>query len=204
MKPHPCRSISLFLVLAILIGSAAGLRAQSQTTALSDKVIPNVQLTDQDGHVVHFYTDLIKGKVVAINTIFTSCTTICPIMGARFASLSRMLANEDPSKVRLISISIDPETDTPKKLKAWSHQFGEISPNWTLLTGKESDVDTLLKALELFTADKQSHTPVIVVGVGGSANWSRVSALMPTAQIAKQVRARLASISTSAASRPGQ
>lgn len=201
MKHLHCRSISLLLALATLISSATELRAQSPA-ALSDKAIPNVQLTDQHSHVVHFYTDLVKGKVVAINTIFTSCTTICPLAGARFASLSRLLANEDPAKVRLISISIDPETDTPQKLDAWSHQFGEIGPNWTLLTGKQSDVDALLKALEIFTADKQSHTPVIVIGVGGSTEWSRASALMPAAQIAKQIRTRLASDSSRAASRP--
>ncbi|WP_263352897.1 SCO family protein [Acidicapsa acidisoli] len=196
-------NLSLFLAVVVLSGSAACLQGQNQTAALSDKLIPNVELIDQHGHTVHFYTDLVKGKVVAINTIFTTCTTICPLMGARFAKLSRLIQDADPSKVRLISISIDPLTDTPEKLDEWSHKFGNVGPAWTLLTGKKDDVDSLLKALEIFTADKQEHTPVVLIGVGGSTDWARASALLPPAKIADLIHARLASATTNhAAARP--
>lgn len=196
-------SFSLFIAVVVLFCAAPNLHGQNQTKALSDKLIPNVELTDQHGHTVHFYTDLVKGKVVAINTVFTTCTTICPLMGARFAKISRLLQNTDPSRVRLISISIDPLNDTPEKLDAWSHKFGDVGPDWTLLTGKKDDVDSLLKALEIFTADKQEHTPVVLIGVGGSTDWARASALSSPAQLADLIRARLASEPSSrAAARP--
>src|SRR5215471_11601011 len=80
--------------------------SENQPVAVSGLMIPDVELVDQSGKKVHFYSDLVKGKVVAINTIFTTCTTICPVMGANFARLSRLLSEE--GKLNLISISIDP------------------------------------------------------------------------------------------------
>jgi protein SCO1/2 len=184
--------------LMVLLASvcAASLHAQDRTTSVSEKAIPDVELTDQNGHKVHFYSDLVKGKVVAINTVFTTCDTICPVMGARFASLSRLLAKEDTSRVELISISVDPLVDTPARLKEWSHQFGHVGTRWVLLTGPKDDVDHLLKALEIFTPDKVEHTPVVLIGSGGTTQWSRASVLSPPTRLAELMRARLTTVAT--------
>ena len=181
------------LVLAVSAGSAA-LYAQDRAMSLSEKTIPNVELTDQNGRKVHFYSDLVSGKVVAINTIFTTCNTICPVMGARFASLSRLLGKENNSRLELISISVDPMVDTPARLKEWSLQFGSVNSHWVLLTGSKDDIDHLLKSLELFTPDKLEHTPVVLIGSGGTTQWSRASALSPPAQLAQLMRARLTEV----------
>lgn len=184
--------------LMVLLTSVAStsLHGQDRTMSVSEKTIPDVELTDQNGHTVHFYSDLVKGKVVAINTVFTTCDTICPVMGARFASLSRLLAKEDTSRVELISISVDPLVDTPARLKGWSQQFGHVGAHWVLLTGRKDDVDHLLKALEIFTPDKVEHTPVVLIGSGGTTQWSRASALSSPTRLAELMRARLTTVAT--------
>jgi protein SCO1/2 len=143
---------------------------------------------NQRGEKVHFYSDLIKGKVVAINTIFTTCTTICPLMGANFAKVRKLIG--DDANVSLISISIDPAVDTPERLEQWSRGFGLVPSGWTLLTGDPAEVTALLKALQVFTPDKQDHAPVVLVGGDSVGDWSRASALMPAAQLADLIRSR--------------
>ena len=134
-----------------------------------------------------------EGRVVAINTIFTTCTTICPLMGANFAKLSRLMAGEGRGRLHLISITVDPAEDTPERLKQWSAAFGKTGVDWTLLTGPKSDIDRLLKALQVFTPDKQSHTPVMLIGGGTENGWTRASAMLPPQTLADLIRKRIAS-----------
>jgi protein SCO1 len=163
----------------------------SQTAVVSGLTIPDVEVLDQHGNRLHFYTDLVKGKTVAINTIFTTCTTICPMMGADFAQLSKLLAAESPGKLNLISISIDPRTDTPARLDEWSRKFGNPGREWILLTGSKANVDRLLKALQVFSPEKLDHAPVVLIGGRGIDVWIRASALLPPARVADLIRARL-------------
>jgi protein SCO1 len=138
-----------------------------------DLSIPDVPVVDQSGARRRFYTDLVEGRVVAINFIFTSCTTICPAMGATFARLQTLLGDRD---VSLISVSVDPVTDTPQRLAAWSGQLGGRT-GWTLVTGQTADLDQLRKSLGVFTADKNSHTPIVLIGDARSGKWQRASGL---------------------------
>jgi protein SCO1 len=164
-----------------------------QIATVSGLRIPDVELVNQHGEKVHFYSDLVKGKVVVINTIFTTCTTICPMLGANFAQLNKLLSTEDRSALNLISISVDPSVDTPARLSEWSSKFGEVGPGWTLLTGSKNNVDELLKALQVFTADKESHKPVTLIGGNGIGNWARADGLLAPSVLAGMVRERLTS-----------
>ncbi len=139
--------------------------------SFSEMSIPDVALVNQDGEPVRFYSDLVKGKVVALSFIFTTCTTICPPMGANFARLQKLMG--DHEGLALISVSTDPTNDTPERLKAWRAQFkGE--PGWTLLTGDKQNVDKALKALGVFTPDKTDHTPFLLLGNDAQGKWTRV------------------------------
>src|ERR1700674_2631413 len=137
---------------------------------------PDVPLVDQDGRAVHFYSDLVRGKRVAINFVFTTCTTICPPMGANFQQLQTLLGARAGADVRLLSVSIDPLTDTPERLKAWGARF-HAGPGWTLLTGRKEEVDRLLKAMGLFTSDPGSHAPLLLLGDDAAGRWTRVDGL---------------------------
>lgn len=148
--------------------------------------IPDVSLVDQDGHPVRFHTDLVKGKVVAMNFIFTTCTTVCPPMGATFGKLREMLGEKAGKDVHLISVSVDPSTDTPERLKAWAAKFGS-GPGWTLVTGDAEQVRTLLKALGVYTASPAEHTPLVLVGNDAKGEWTRTYGLTPPEQIAELI-----------------
>jgi cytochrome oxidase Cu insertion factor (SCO1/SenC/PrrC family) len=166
--------------------SSAATEATANDVPLSHLSIPDVVLLNQRGERVHFYTDLVKGKVVAINFIFTTCTTICPPMGANFSKLQQLMSNHVGRDFNLLSISVDPVTDTPPRLKAWSEKFA-AGPGWTLLTGPKSDVDYLLKALKVFTPDKWDHSPIVLVGNEATGQWTRVYGLAPPTKLAEMV-----------------
>ncbi|RKZ47589.1 MAG: SCO family protein [Candidatus Parabeggiatoa sp. nov. 3] len=149
--------------------------------------IPDIPLVNQDGKPVLFYSDLVKGKIVAMNFIFTSCGTVCPIMGAQFGQLQRILGDQLGKNVSLISVSIDPVVDTPQRLKAWGERFG-AAPGWTLVTGSKRNIDTLLKALEVFSADKNEHAPLALIGNETKNQWQRVSGLTPASTLANLLK----------------
>jgi protein SCO1/2 len=137
--------------------------------------MPDIEVQTQSGASVRFHRDLVRGRVVAINFIFTSCTTVCPTMGATFARVQKLLAERNRD-VALISVSIDPVNDTPQRLAAWSKRLG-ARDGWTLVTGNKTDLDQLLKTLGLFTADPAAHSPVVLVGDDAKGRWERVDGL---------------------------
>ena len=125
--------------------------------------LPAVSLIDQDGQSVDLRS-LAAGKTLLMNFIFTSCTTVCPPMGALFARLQQQLtAREGEEGFAFISISIDPVHDTPDRLKQWAEPF-EGAASWRLLTGPKAEVDRALKELGVFSALKEEHAPLMLLG----------------------------------------
>ena len=90
------------------------------------------------------------------------------------------------SDLVMISISIDPVNDTPERLKAWRDKF-QPADGWNLLTGDKHTVDNLLKDLEVFTALKEDHAPIILMGREGEGNWVRTNGLAAPDDLAKQL-----------------
>jgi cytochrome oxidase Cu insertion factor (SCO1/SenC/PrrC family) len=144
--------------------------------------IPDVEVLDQDGNVRHFYSDLIKGKTVAVNFIFTNCTTICPPLGATFARVQRELGDKVGKDVYFISVSVDPLTDTPERLKAWGAKF-KAGPGWTFVTGNKEEIDRLLRALGASTARREDHTPSVIIGNDERDVWTRTYGLASASQM---------------------
>lgn len=183
--------MSRTLALLFSIGVAAGALAQDHHHHMAGMAaapaqqgarpltIRDVTVQAQDGRKLHFYSDLVKGRRVAINFIFTSCTTVCPVMGLRFAQLQPLLGKRD---VSLISISIDPANDTPARLRAWSARMGAKS-GWTLVTGAKTDIDTLLQSLGAPAADPTSHSPLVIVVDDRAGKWQRVDGLSEPAKL---------------------
>ncbi len=123
---------------------------------------PDIQVVDQDGRE-HPFPELVDGKTVALQFIFTSCPTICPPMGAQFAEVQKRLLAAGHPEVALISISINPTVDSPERLQAWRDRFGG-RPGWQLVTGRKGDIDRLLKVLQVFSADIGAHAPFVILG----------------------------------------
>jgi protein SCO1/2 len=144
-----------------------------------DSHFPNVELITQDGKTVHFYDDLIRGKIVAIDLIYTSCHYACPLETARLAQVQKKLGDRVGHDIFFYSISIDPEHDTPQALKAYMEKF-HVGPGWTFLTGKKEDIDFLSKRLGLYSdpsVNADGHIPHLLIGNEATGQWIRGSAL---------------------------
>ena len=148
--------------------------------------IPDVELLDQDGKKVRFYSDLVKGKTVAVNFIFTTCTTICPPLGATFARVQKELGERAGRDVHFISISVDPATDTPERLKAWGAKF-HAGAGWTFVTGAKPQVDELLQALGAATGSPADHSPTVLIGNDAAGQWTRTYGLARPAVLIKLI-----------------
>jgi cytochrome oxidase Cu insertion factor (SCO1/SenC/PrrC family) len=153
--------------------------------------IPDNEVLDQNGRKLHFYSDLVKGHTVVINFIFTTCTTICPPLGATFARVQKELGDKVGRDVRFISISVDPATDTPERLKAWGAKF-KAGDGWTLLTGNKPQVDELLRALGASSARREDHSPTILIGNDAHGNWTRTYGLAKTSQLVQIINNAIA------------
>jgi len=156
--------------------------SHDQAAPASKMNIPDVEVVDQNGRKVHFYTDLVKGQTVVINFIFTTCTTICPPLGATFARVQKELGDKAGRDVRFISISVDPVTDTPERLKAWGAKF-HAGEGWTFVTGNKPQLDELLRALGASTARPEDHSPTVLIGNDARGNWTRTYGLAKTSEI---------------------
>ena len=118
MRPKRRNGIAGALAL-VLAASAVALFARTAASDSPNSHFPNIELTTQDGKKVHFYDDLIKGKIVAIDLIYTSCQYACPLETARLVQVQKKLGDRVGNDIHFISISIDPEHDTPEVLKEY-------------------------------------------------------------------------------------
>jgi protein SCO1/2 len=148
--------------------------------------IPDSVVYDQDGRQLRFYSDLVKGKTVAINFIFTTCTTICPPLTATFRKLQQELGQSAAGDVQLISISVDPTTDVPERLKGFAAKFN-AGPGWSFVTGSKPEIDQLLRSLGAGVVDKVDHTPMVLVGNDEAGYWTRTYGLASAGTLAKVV-----------------
>jgi protein SCO1/2 len=151
---------------------------------------PNVELITQHGKKVRFYDDLIKGKVVAINLIYTTCRYSCPLETARLVQLQKMMGDRMDKDVFFYSISIEPETDTPEVLKAYAEKY-HVGPGWLFLTGKPADIKLLSHKLGLDSLpsadDPDGHTPHLLIGNEATGLWMKNSALDNTRFLAMKI-----------------
>jgi cytochrome oxidase Cu insertion factor (SCO1/SenC/PrrC family) len=148
--------------------------------------IPDATVYNQNGRRLNFYTDLVKGKTVAINFIFTTCTTICPPLTATFRRVQQQLSEREGNDITLISISVDPTTDTPERLYDFAAKF-KAGPGWTFVTGDKAEIDSLLRALGAAVADKNDHTPMILVGNDAVSYWTRTYGLSSPTTLVKVI-----------------
>lgn len=174
-----------------LTRSSAG-RETANTTAVSSGStrFPNVELITHHGKKVRFYDDLIKGKVVAIELMYTTCKYNCPLETARLVRVQKLLGDRMGKDVFFYSITIEPEKDTPKALKAYAEKY-HIGPGWLFLTGKEADIKLISRKLGLDFLpnpnDPDGHTPSLLIGNERTGLWMRNSALDNTKFLALKI-----------------
>ena len=139
--------------------------------------LPNVELVTQDGARVHFYDDLVKDRRVVIQFMFTRCKDICPVITHHLAEVQALLGGRVGQDIFFYSVTLSPEEDTPKELRAFAKEHG-AGPGWTFLTGKPEDILLLRKSLGFFyddpkeDADRNNHSGMIVVGTEPLMRWA--------------------------------
>lgn len=148
--------------------------------------IPNPVVYDQSGKKLNFYTDLVKNKTVAIEFIFTTCTTICPPLTATLRKVQQDLGDRVGQDIQLISVTVDPVNDNPERLKEFAERFG-AGAGWSFVTGNKPDIDRLLSALGAYVADRNQHSPMILIGNESAGYWTRTYGLAPASKLTQLI-----------------
>ena len=138
----------------------------------------DTRLLDQDGREVRFYTDALRGKIVLISFLYTSCTDICPILTHNLSDVQNSLGDRFGKDVFFVSISVDPVDDTPEELKKYAERY-ETKPGWTFLTGPKKDVDAVIRRFGEFQEDFEDHSMTFVLGDVKNARWSKMRGDQP-------------------------
>lgn len=143
--------------------------------------IPDVRLVRDDDRVVSLREEIDDGRPVVLSFIYTTCTTICPVTSATLAELQARL---DPARdrVHLVSISIDPEQDTPARLREYAKKY-DAGPEWQHYTGTLAASIAAQQAFAVYQGDKMSHTPVTLIRVSPASGWVRIDGFVTANQI---------------------
>ena len=135
---------------------------------------------------MRFYSDVLKNKVVVINSFFTTCTSVCPPMNRNLERLQEALGDRLGKDAFFVSISVDPETDTPPRLKEYARRF-HARPGWTFLTGKKENVDWALYKLGQYVETKDDHSTIIIIGNEPKGLWKKALGLAKADELMKIV-----------------
>lgn len=157
-----------------------------QTASPAEKYFSDVELLNQDGQKMRFYSDVLKDKVLIINTFFTTCTGVCPPMNRNMENLQDALGERLGKEAFLVSITVDPETDTPLKLKEYGRRF-HARPGWLFLTGKKENVDWALYKLGQYVETRDNHMTIIIIGNEPKGLWKKAFGMAKADELMKIV-----------------
>jgi protein SCO1 len=149
-------------------------------------------LVDQTGRSLRLKSDVLGDQVVVVDFVYTTCTTVCPVLTALMATVQRELQAQAADDVRLVSISVDPARDTPARLKEYADKHG-AKPGWLWLTGPTGRVNEVLKGFGAYTPSFEDHAPLVLVGDARTGQWTRFYGFAdPKAVLAKLQELRTA------------
>ena len=186
----------LLVATVCLLAAAQAARAQSKTApaqppdphaghaaqqkpaepSAAQKYFSDVELLDQDGRRLRFYSDVIRGRTVVVNTFFTTCVSVCPPLNRNMEKIQEALGDRVGKDVFLVSITVDPLTDTPPRMKDYARRF-HARAGWLFLTGKKENVDWALYKIGQYVEDKDDHSTVIIVGNEATGLWKKAFGL---------------------------
>jgi protein SCO1 len=177
------------LPLGLAVGATPSLHAAPSPGA---NYFPNFVVQTHDGRRLRFYDDVVRGKVVVVNMMYTVCTGICPGNTANLREVQKELGSRLGKEVFMVSMTLQPELDTPQALRDYVESY-DIQPGWTFLTGKPKEVELIRRKLGFFNTDPSvdsdisSHTGMIRIGNDRLNRWSMMPALARPTQIARTI-----------------
>ena len=173
------RLISVIALISILSGTSLASESKYRRT-IEHYTVPDVVLVDQEGHKVNLKSYLQSNETVVVEFIFGTCTTICPILSAGYVNLQQKLG-ADLHKAKLVSISIDPEHDTPKVMKEYLKRY-RAKPGWDFFTGSRDDIDKVMNAFNAYIPNKMSHFPLTLIRKPADGSWVRIYGLLSSSE----------------------
>jgi protein SCO1 len=194
-------SVTVMIMLALLVGGIAyaaddhhGHKPAAQSVPgkadgnkiQADYRIPELKLVRADGKEVSFPKELNDGRPVILNFIFTSCSAVCPVMTQTFAGLQQRLG-ADRAKIHMVSITIDPEEDTPQRLTEYARQY-HAEPQWQFYTGSVAASISMQRAFDSYRGDKMNHAPVTFMRLAPDKPWLRIDGIVGPDELANEYR----------------
>lgn len=144
-------------------------------------------LQAQDGRSLRFFSDVLKDRVVLVNFVFTECGDSCPLITHKLLQ-ARQALGAQAGAVRFVSITIDPERDTPQTMAAFARKHRAVDPQWLWLSGSKANVELVTKRLGAYTDTREDHFTGLIVGNLRTDRWVKIRPDAPPAAIAEQLR----------------
>jgi len=160
----------------------------SYRRSLQDYPLPALSLRGMDDKEYSLESVLAGEGPVMVNFIFTTCPTICPVLSASFASFQQKLSPEELAEIRMVSITIDPEHDTPARLREYAAMFN-ASPSWRFYTGSLEAIIAVQKAFESYRGSKMNHAPLAFMRAGPGESWLRLEGFPKSSEMLAEYRA---------------
>jgi protein SCO1 len=158
----------------------------AEESSPAQKYFTDVELLNQDGKKVRFYSDVLKGKTVVVNAFFTTCTSVCPPMNRNMEKIQEVLGDRVGRDVFLVSMTVDPETDTPARIKEYAQKF-HAGPGWIFLTGKKENLDWALYKLGQYVEQKDDHKTIFIIGNEPTGLWKKAFGMANVAELIQVV-----------------
>lgn len=201
----PARIVFVFVALALLGTGAIShaqdapgghdphaahrnmMRADTQVAPSGETIeVPDKRLVAHTGEKFLLSSELIGDRIVVLDFVYTTCTTVCPVLSAILSQVQRDLGDRLGKDVILVSITVDPLRDTPQRLASYAQKM-KAADGWYWLTGPKLDVDDVLKSLGVYTPNFADHPSVVLVGDAGADDWSRFVGFPGATQIVSRI-----------------
>ena len=153
----------------------------------------NAEVKTHDGQTLRFYDDVMRGKILLINFFFTSCDDVCPLMTENLARVQELLGPRVGQDIRMVSISLQPEHDTPAVMAAYARSYG-VGPGWLFLTGKKDDIELLRHRLGFVDsdpatdADLEQHIGTVRIANEPMHRWAMSPALLNPPALVRAIK----------------
>lgn len=184
--PKPLQLLTLSCTLLLLLAGNASAEKKTYQRTVEKYTLPDVTLVNQEGKKVRLKSLLESDKPVIVDFIFGTCTTICPVLSAGYVNLQNKLG-ADSQKVHLVSISIDPENDTPKVLRDYLKRY-RAKPGWDFFTGSRKDIDAVMKAFNAYIPNKMSHYALTLIHMPREDSWIRIYGILSSSEFLAEAR----------------
>ncbi len=148
----------------------------------------DLPLVTNDGENVKFYSDMLDDKVVLLNVMYTKCKDACPLLTKHLSVAKEQLGDLFGKEVFFVSISNDPNRDTPEKLTAFAKKQNADHPGWKFVTGNKNDVDSIIRKLGLYTPNIEEHNTLLLAGNTRTRHWIKIVPNIPPEAIAQKLR----------------